>query len=240
MALAMRLVDDGAQLGRGEGRNVGQHAACLDAVAAIRIHLDPVDAVRQLLAHRAAHAVDAVGVLHALRHRHARRIAERPVGAGDIERAAGDQHVRAGDHAAVDGIAHVDVGVARALGLDVADGREAPLERTPRVDRGEDRPVFGRLPEELLVVVLGGDVTLQQHVGMGIDEPRQAGQPSEVDDRGTGRRHGAGRVQGDDLAGPDLDHPRRAEAALESRPDRAAAQPLRREGVGRRHRSGTE
>jgi hypothetical protein len=47
--------------------------------------------------------------------------------------------------------------------------------------RSENRAVGLRLLEELLVVVVGGDVALQQDVRVRIDQPRQTGLAAQVD-----------------------------------------------------------
>ena len=48
------------------------------------------------------------------------------------------EHPGAGDDPALDGPLDVDVGVHRALGLQVADRGEAVVERDPGRDRGPD------------------------------------------------------------------------------------------------------
>ena len=71
--------------------------------------------------------------------------------------------------------------VARALGFYVADGRKPVFQRPARVHRGQDRAVLRRLLQQLLVVVGRRDVTLQQHVGVRVDQARKAGLLREIE-----------------------------------------------------------
>ena len=68
---------------------------------------------------------------------------------------------------------HVDVRVASALGLHIANGREAILERSPHIHGGQNRTVFSGLLQQLLVVIGRRDVALQQHVRVRVDQSRQ-------------------------------------------------------------------
>src|SRR6266852_3941608 len=128
--------------------------------------------------------VGAVDDLHPFRHAQLPRVAEQRVHAGRRHRARRDVHAGPGDDAALDGDLHVDVGVHRALGLQVADGGEAVHQRGARRHRGADGPVGSRLLEELLVVVRRGDVALEKDVGVVVDQPRQERGVAEVDDLG--------------------------------------------------------
>ena len=127
-------------------------------IGAIAVHLDPIRAVADLLAHGLPRGVRSVDQLHAVRHLNFRRVPLQRIGAGHIEGARHDHHARAGNHAVVDRLLDVDVGIARALRLQIADGRESVLQRLARRLRPENRAVGLRLLEELLVVVVGGDV----------------------------------------------------------------------------------
>ena len=81
--------------------------------------------------------------------------------------------------------------VAGALGLQVPHGREAVLEADlQRPHRPRD--AVGRvLLEDLLVVLDGGRVALEQDVGMGVDQARKKHAVAEVDDARAGGRGGA-------------------------------------------------
>ncbi len=94
--------------------------------------------------------------------------------------------MRAGDFAAVDGVADVHVGVHRAFGLEVAQCCEAVFQRDARVAGAEDRAVGDGLVEQLHVVGLGGRVALQQQVRVDVDEARQHRQLRQIDDLGVG------------------------------------------------------
>ncbi len=79
MVLAVRLIDDGVEFIRREGRDVVEHPIGPHEITAVGIDLDPVGAVADLLAHCLACVVGAVNDLHAMRDCHIR---ERNPGAG--------------------------------------------------------------------------------------------------------------------------------------------------------------
>src|SRR6185436_3115146 len=87
----------------------GVQGAVLHEVAAVRVVLDPVRAVFDLLAHGVAEAVHAVGDLDTLRNVELPREPQQGIGARGGEGARGYEHPRTGDHAAVDRVAHVHV-----------------------------------------------------------------------------------------------------------------------------------
>ena len=89
--------------------------------------------------------------------------------------------MRAGDFPVVDGLLDVDVGVHRAFGFDVTQGGEAVGESDLRIACRQNGAVRNRLLEELLVVILRGDVSLQQNVGVSIDEAGKDGGFGEID-----------------------------------------------------------
>jgi hypothetical protein len=95
----------------------------------ICVNFDQISAVADLLAH------GAPGLLHAAYHlgtrgkvREIRRDAERVVLTHGGDRASGDLHARAVDQSLLDGITECDVGVARSLILDVANGGKARVQ----------------------------------------------------------------------------------------------------------------
>ena len=103
--------------------------------------------------------------------------------------ARGREDARSRHLAAIDGELHVHVGEHRAFRFDIAQRREAVLERQARIPRGEDGAVGDRLVEQLLIVGFGGGITLQQQMRMGIDQPGQNGHLGQIDDaRGAGLR----------------------------------------------------
>src|SRR5262249_49875218 len=89
----------------------------------------------------------------------------------------------------------VDVGVHGALGFEVADGGEAVVESDAGIARGEDGAVGDGVLEELLVVILGGDVAVEEHMSVNIDEAGKHGSVREVNgfDAGWGGAAGSDR-----------------------------------------------
>ena len=80
--------------------------------------------------------------------------------------------------AALDRRLHVDVGVHRSLGLEIADRRKAVAQRCARRRRGLNGAVWNRLLEHLVRVV----ATVQKNVGMRVDQSRNHSIPGvEVD-----------------------------------------------------------
>src|SRR5262249_52506563 len=90
VAEAVGLVHDGLGLLVREVRP-GVERAVLDEVAAVGVVLDPVRAVLDLFADRAARVVGAVDHLHALRYLQLPRVAEERVHAGGRERPRRDE-----------------------------------------------------------------------------------------------------------------------------------------------------
>jgi hypothetical protein len=166
--------------------------------------------VRDLLAHRFARLIDAVDDLHAHWVGDVRRVAARTVAAGDRHRPRRDHHARSVDHAVVDGALHIDVRIHRALGLEIAHGRESVAERDLHRLTGPQRAIRHRLLEELRVVILGSDVALQQRVDVRVDQARQQRHVAEVDDLRVGGNGAADRL---DLVAADDDHRRRHDRA---------------------------
>jgi len=78
-------------------------------------------------------------------------------------------------------VLHVDIGVSGALGFDVADSGKSVAKAETGRTRSQDRAEGLRLFEQLDVIVGGGDVALKKHVGVGINEARQAGFGRQVD-----------------------------------------------------------
>ena len=106
------------------------------APAVVRIDLDPVGAIPDLLAHHARERLDAGGLFGALRDASARIEAPRPVAPGGDDGPGHDDPPRSGDDALIDGLLEPDIGGRRALGAEIADGGEAREERVTGVIRG--------------------------------------------------------------------------------------------------------
>ena len=88
-----------------------------------------------------------------------------------------------GNASLIDGLLDADVAVSRALGLDVADGRESLLQRSSGGDGGPRRAKREAVLQQLRVVAAFGRIlALQKDVRMRIDQPRHHGHAGEVDD----------------------------------------------------------
>ena len=122
---------------------------------------------------------------------------------------------------------------------------ESLVQRAPGGDGRPNGPVRSRLLEHLIVVFGGGDVALEQDVGVGVDQPgqhRQAGQVDRLGPGGTGRDLCPGAHGGD---APVLDQdalvpPRCVGQAIDepARPDHGARRDGRLGGEGRGKRRG--
>ena len=97
--------------------------------AVVGVDLHPVGAVADLVAHD-PHERAVVGLFGALRHAPVERVASGAVTAGGDDGACGDQQPRAGHDALLDRLLQLDVGVAGALGAQVAQRREAGQQRS--------------------------------------------------------------------------------------------------------------
>ncbi len=100
-------------------------------------------------------------------------------------------HARSGNDFLFDGFLQVHIGVAGALGFQVADGGEPVLQRTPGGLCCHNCPVGSALLQQLLVIVRRGDVPLQQHVGVRVNQSREAGAIREIKHRRAGGRRSA-------------------------------------------------
>ena len=207
---AMRFIDDRFHLLGVERRDRRQRAVLGDEVRAVGVDLDPVRAVCDLLANRFARFIDPVDDLHAHRIDDAGRVTARAVAAGDRHGARGDHHARPVDDAVGDGVLDVDVGVHRPLGLEIAHRREAIVQRDLHCLAGAQRAVRQRFLEKLCVVILGGDVALQQRVDVRVDQAGQQRHVAEVDHL---RVRGNGAADRLDLVAADHDRGRRDDIA---------------------------
>ena len=109
----------------------------------------------------------------------------RPIAARRDDGARDDDHARAGDDALLDRLLEADVGVARALGAEVAHRREAGEQRVARVVRRAGDAERERLVQHLIVprrLV----VRMQQQVRVPLDEPGQQRRAGQVDRRRAG------------------------------------------------------
>lgn len=101
----------------------------------------------------------------------------------NVDGIAADAHPRAGDEAAIDGIADGDIGAARAFGAHVALRSEAGKEVGFGSRCGAQNPLRDGFLNSLVGLVSG----MEEEVCMGIDETRHEGGLAEVEDLGVGR-----------------------------------------------------
>jgi hypothetical protein len=125
-----------------------------------------------VLAHR------RTGVLFAM-HPHARERTSRGRTGGARPDDAAPRHLeaRAIDTAFVDGLAHVDIGVAVAVRTHVARRREAGAQVGLQIVHGDERRGLARR----------AGLGIVEHVGVGVDQPGQHGRATEVDHLRVGR-----------------------------------------------------
>ena len=183
---AVRLVDDGPQLFDGERRLGCEIPLLVHPRAVGHVDLDPVGAALELLARRLARLdgpvdeLGAAGQVHELR-----RVSFERISAGGGDGTGRREDPRPRDVAAIHRLLDADVAVARALGLHVSDGGEALLERAAGRDRGASGAKRDPVEEKLAVVAaLARLLTLQEEMGMRVDEAGQERRIAEVDDLG--------------------------------------------------------
>ncbi len=155
------------------------------APAVVAVELDPIGAVADLVAHHAREAIDAVGFFGALRDAPFERESLGGVAAGGDDGARRGEHARTRNDALVHGLLELDIGVAGALGAQVAHGGEAGHERGAQVVDG----ARGAQSEALmrhLVVPDGLVVGMQEDVGMALDQARHQGGARQLDHLGAG------------------------------------------------------
>ena len=106
-------------------------------------------------------------------------------------RAWATKHPRTGNVALLDGLLDPDIAITSTFGLDVADGREALLECAPRGDHGACSAVGCGELQQLHVVAAGRrQLSLQEDVGMAVDQARQHRRGAKVDQPRAGRCKG--------------------------------------------------
>src|SRR5664279_231218 len=155
--------------------------------AIVAVDLDPVGALSDLAAHRMDDPINTIRLLGALRNIPARVEALRAVRARRDDRARHDEHARAGNYSLLDGLLEPDVGVARALGTQIANGGEAGEQRVAHVVRRARDAKGERLVEHLIVprcLVVG----MQEDVRVRIDEAGKQRGSRKIDARRVGRR----------------------------------------------------
>ncbi len=106
-----------------------------------------------------------------------------------------DEQPRPGNVAAFDRLLDSHVAVARAFGLDIAQRGEALLQRAPSRDRGPRRAQGQRIFQDVgVIAALRRIFSLQEDVGVGIDQAGQDGGVRKIDGIGARRNFRAGSV----------------------------------------------
>ena len=118
--------------------------------------------MHDLLAYSFSPFIRPVHQLHPVRHWHTRRIAEKWISSGHVQGPGSYLHTRSRDHAILNCFFYVHVGIPRPLSLQISNGSEAVLQCTPRIHCREDCPIFGRLLQQLLVIIGRCNVALQE------------------------------------------------------------------------------
>ena len=188
-APAVGLVDDGLELLDGQRGLRDEVSGSVDPRTVRHVDLEPVGAVGELLARGLARLDRPVDQLGALGHVELRGVSLQRIAARGRDRSRDHEHPRPRDVAPLDRLLDADIAVAGALGLDVADGREALIERPPGRDRRARRPQGRALLQQLCVVPsLFGNLSLQEDVRVCVDEARKHRRPREID-HGCARRN---------------------------------------------------
>ena len=171
-----RGFDDQSQFVLREGRT----RLAIGPPAVVGVDLDEVGAVADLVAHH-AHQIARVRGLGSKRNVESRLESSGPVAAGGDNRAPRDQYVRSGDDARTNRVAHPHVGIAGAFRSEIAERREAGLERPPGVHHGPHRAQSVRLPQHLIVprrFVVG----MQQQMAVRVDQAGKQRRAWQLDD----------------------------------------------------------
>jgi len=131
----------------------------------------------------------------------------RAVGALGHDGAGGDEQARARDHPLIDRPLDRDVGIARALGAQVAQRCEAGHQRGLGLLAGAQGAIFRRLLQHLIVpqrLVIG----VQQQMGVQVHQARDQGLAGQIDHLDTGGRgHSRGGAGRHDALALDQHHP---------------------------------
>src|SRR6185312_4515524 len=152
------------------------------AAVVVGVNLDPVRAVAGLVAHRRDHLGHAGHRNAALRNRHVGAEAHRTrtVAILGDRRARCDEQMRTGNHAVIDRLLHLHVGVTRALGAEVTQCGEARHQRVAHVVDRFDGAIRQRLLQHLIIpqrLV----IRMQEDVRVRVDQPRQQRGAGQVD-----------------------------------------------------------
>ena len=217
------------------GAHLGQRQRRAAAVAAlvviIGIQFDQPSTSGDLVADGSDDLVDAADFLSTLRHRDAGLIALGAIGTARDDGAGGDGQARPRHDALVDRLLEAGIGIARALGAEVALAGEPGHQRRARLHDRARRAQRQRLVQHLIVprrLVVG----MQEQVAVALDQPRHQGGAGQIDDAAPGRR-GEVRPDGSDAVFVDQHLPAGVWLCVDAVEDlRRAQQHRRRRGGG--------
>ena len=142
-------------------------------ISAVGVVLDPVRTVHDLFANSFARAIGSVDILDASGKFQFPGIAEQRIHSGRGHGACSDLHPRARNFAILYGSFDVHIGVHRAFCFDIANRCKPVFKCNAPVARAKNGSIWDGLLEQLLIVIVGGDVAVKKDVRMQIDEPRQ-------------------------------------------------------------------
>src|SRR5215831_6482429 len=133
--LTMGFVDDCAEFVESKRWTRVQYVV-MNPAATIGIDLYPIRAMGKLFPHCLARTLHAIHRLHSNRHRDIPCIRWLQwIRASYVHGTPHYLHTRPPDQPAVNGIAHVNIGVAGSLRLKIADSSEAPIQGRMRSGR---------------------------------------------------------------------------------------------------------
>src|SRR5580765_4314189 len=135
VAFTVGFIHDGAEFVEGERWNCVEDVV-MNPATTISIDLDPIGAMRKLFPHCLARTLDAIHSLHSNRHRDIPGIGRlQGISTSYVHGTPHHLHAWSPDQAAVNGIAYVNIGIAGALGFEIADRSEAPIQGCMRSGR---------------------------------------------------------------------------------------------------------
>ena len=137
MVMAMRLVDDGFDFGKRKRRIDPQFSCGAERIVCRRKDFDPVRAIMNLFADSAASVIGSRDGFVAARYGDSWEADGRHDGADSL---GGDLEARAREVTAIDGVAHVDIAVAFAVGAQVTRAGKSGAQIGLRFLQGQERP----------------------------------------------------------------------------------------------------
>ena len=193
---AVSFVHDRLQFFDGESGLRDQFAMLSHPGAMSHVNLDPVGAVVKLFARRLPRLDRAVDNLRSLGHDELGSVALKVVASGSGDGASHHEHPRSGNVAAFDRLLDSHIAITRAFSLQIADRGKALLQGAPGRDRGPRRAQCQRISENVgVVAALRRVFSLQEDMGMRVDQAGQYGGVREIDGGRTRGNFGGGSVR---------------------------------------------